>query len=168
MRTLGRITASAALAAAFATPSFAGFDSALYTISLTNPTGIDWAGVLFEVVPDPQVLADDDGTYAAAFDLVNFPQVEGINGQMITGKTAAIIFDDVEFDNGEQEVFFLFPQTDPLDFSDGFVSFQVAIETPDLDTVPFVIQWRPVFVPSPGSVAIAGIGLLTVARRRRS
>ncbi len=168
MRTLGRTIASAALFAAVATPSFAGTESALFTISLTNPTGIDWAGVLFEVVPDPQVLADDDGTYAAAFELVNFPQVEGPTGQMITGKVASIVFDNVEFDNGEQEVFFLFPQNDPLDLTDGFVSFQVAIETPSLTDVPFVIQWRPIFVPAPGSVAIASIGLLTIARRRRA
>lgn len=166
MSIVRRAIASAALAAGLAAPSFAGFETAMYTITLTNPTGIDWAGVLFEVVPDPQVLAADDGTYAAAFENVAFPQILGAGGQEISGKAANIEFASV-FDNGEQEVLFDFPTQDPMGLSDGFVSFHVTIETPSLTEVPFVVQWRPIFVPEPGAMALAGIGLMTFARRRR-
>ena len=140
-------------------------ETAQFTIHLTNPTGIDWQSVLFVIEPDEQSLANQPG-YAQLFDQIVFPEVIGSGGQEIAGKNAQIVFDDPQADLGEKEVLFDFAQNDPLTANDGFVSFFLTVETPDLLNVPFEIRVQPIFVPTPGGLALFGLGALTLVRRR--
>ena len=103
---------------------------------------------------------------AALFQQVVFPQVVGSGGQEIAGKSAQIVFDNPQVDLGEKEVLFDFAQNDPLTSNDGFVSFFLTVHTPDVDAVPFEVRVQPILVPTPGGLALFGLGALTLVRRR--
>lgn len=164
---LSSVTGAALFAAATSSTALAGGTEFLeYTIALTNPTGTGWAEVLFVIEPDANAMANDPD-YAALFDDVAFPQVVGPGGQSVDGKSAQVWFDDARFDDGEHEVLFQFEPDDPFVTADGFVLFNLTIETPDALGVPFEIRVEPIFVPSPGSAALFGLGLGLVAMNRR-
>lgn len=153
------------IGAAIAAPAIAGTETLEYTFSLTNPTSTAWSAVLFEIEPDETLMANDPG-YAALFQQIVFPSIEGMGGQSIDGKSATIDFNDAAFDNGDKEVLFEFDPGDEMVASDGFVDFNLTIETPDAEGVPFEIRVQPIFIPSPGTAALAGLGALCLLRRR--
>jgi len=157
---------AAAFAALAVTASAGANQDVRYTFTMTNPTGIDWSGVVFVIEPDQNALQNDPG-YAAAFDGVSFPEITGATGQDIIGKAAAIVFDDFRFDNGSKEVLFEFGANEPFTAADGFVRFQLLVDTPDAG-IPFEIRVSPVLVPTPGGLVLAGLGSVALLRRRSS
>ena len=119
------------------------------TLEMTNFTGVDWIGLDFEILPSAF-----QGYDPGDFDLIVFDA---------TAPRSTTISPAIEdLDPANKRLEYKFPSA-PFDAGDTH-TFTFTILNPNIQLFDLAI--RPV-VPTPGTLALAGVGLGMVARRRR-
>lgn len=118
------------------------------TLAITTPTGDTIPGSSF-----------DELGPAGAFI--------GGPGSLTPRGLSAVIFTDEVGQPGDQLLRFEFPQAD-LWAPGQTLTFRFSVDVPDSYSGPVVVEWQFEPAPSPGSLALAGLGLLIAFPRRRA
>ena len=142
MRTsITQVACASFIGAAIAAPASAGTEILEYSFPLTNPTSTAWSAVLFEIEPDETAMDSRSGL-CRPLRSDRLPLGRGHRAvRASTGSRRRSISTMRSFDNGDKEVVFEFDPGDPKwSPSDGFVNFNLTIETPDADGIPFEIR----------------------------
>ncbi|MBL0927487.1 MAG: hypothetical protein IBJ11_07530 [Phycisphaerales bacterium] len=152
MKAIFRGLMAAAVLASVGTAASA--QSLVYQFDITNPTGIDWKGIFFELKPRT----------GASYPAGSWAQVQFVSDLTRQTSTRPILSTVLSPDG--QTLTFNFPVSSLFKPSDPVATFIVEFNNPQM--VPVRIGYTPVFIPAPGAGALAGAaGLLALRRRRR-
>lgn len=128
--------------------------------SVFNATGFDWISAQYKIIPDPKE------TYAPGeFELLTIDQGTDptVEGSPAPGTTQPF---NVTYSPNGQAVTFLFSEADPHSLFESLsYTFRVLNDTGR--NIGYGLQFTPVPVPVPGSLALVGLAGLVATRRKR-
>ena len=134
--------------------SFASADQHVLTFAVSNPTAEAWSTVSFELRMPRGVAVSPE-----AFAAVQFVLDEQRHA------SSKVPYDLLLDESNMKKITFDYSLTSPITSSDGTVNFTVTVDNPF--NAPFRIHLSKTVVPTPGAVALCGVGGLMMARRRR-